>query len=66
MESPFHFHKLDTLSIAFSKFNGTGDIKHLSLRALCEHFGITNERAHSALPDARATAQVFKKLMEKK
>ncbi len=66
MEHKFHYHKLDTLSIAFAMFNGTTDVKHLSLRALCEHFGIKNERAHSALPDIRVTIEIFKKLMQMK
>lgn len=66
IEHGFHYHKLDTLSMAFVLFNGTADIKHLSLRALCEHFGIKNERAHSALPDVRATIEVFKSLMKMK
>lgn len=62
MEHGFHYHKIDTLSIAFAKLRGT-DAKHLSLRALCERFAITNERAHTALADCRATFEVFKKLM---
>jgi DNA polymerase III epsilon subunit-like protein len=61
----FTHHKLDTLSMAFQKFNGTDEIKHLSLRALCEHYGIQNEKAHSALPDVRAMIEIYKKLMSK-
>ncbi len=34
-----------------------------SLDRLCEWLGITNERRHSALGDARATAEVFVKLL---
>ncbi len=65
IEHGFTHHKLDTLSIAFAKFNGTDEIKHLSLRALCEHFSIVNEKAHSALPDVRATIEIYKRLMQK-
>jgi DNA polymerase-3 subunit alpha (Gram-positive type) len=62
MEHPFHYHKLDTLSIAYAKLKGT-DAKHLSLRSLCQRFAVTNEKAHTALADCRATFEVFKKLM---
>lgn len=62
VEHPFHFHKIDTLSIAFAKLRGT-DAKHLSLRSLCERFEVVNEKAHTALADCRATLEVFKKLM---
>lgn len=67
MEHNFHFHKIDTLSIAFAKFHGKDeDLKHLSLRALCEYFGIVNEKAHSAMPDVRATVQILGKLLAMK
>lgn len=65
MTHEFHNHKIDTLSIAFAKLQGS-DAKHLSLRALCERFGIVNEKAHTALADTRAMVEVFKKLMELK
>ena len=37
--------------------------KH-SLQALCEHYGITVERAHEATSDAKATASVLVKLID--
>lgn len=58
-----HYHKLDTISIAFAKLHGDKDIDRFSLRNLGEHFGIENKNAHSALPDARATFELYKKLM---
>lgn len=58
-----HYHKLDTISIAWAKLHREPDLEHFSLRELCERFGIKNERAHSALPDARATYELYKKLM---
>lgn len=65
LEPTFDYHKLDTLSIAFAKLYGRSDvdIKHLSLKALCEHFSVKNESAHSAMPDVRATVAIFEKLM---
>ncbi len=59
-----HFHKIDTLSLAFGILHTSGDLGKLSLRMLCEQFGIENKKAHSAFADAYATYEVFKKLMK--
>ena len=61
-----HFHKIDTLSLAFGVLHTNGDIGKLSLRMLCEKFGVENKKAHSAFADAYATYEVFKKLMNLK
>lgn len=58
-----HHHKLDTVSIAWAKLQNETDISNFSLYELCSHFGIKNERAHTALADARATFLLYKKLM---
>ncbi len=59
-----HYHKLDTISIAWALFHKDPDLEHFSLREMCVHFGIKNVRAHTALSDARATFELYKKLME--
>ena len=64
IENKMHYHKLDTISIAFAKLYGHRDVEKLSLRALCEYLGVENKKSHSALSDIRATFEVFKKLME--
>jgi len=61
-----HFHKIDTLSLAFGILHTSGDLGKLSLRMLCEQFGIENKKAHSAFADAYATYEVFKKVMNLK
>ncbi len=66
VESKMHFHKLDTISLAFGILHTNDDIGKLSLRALCEKYGIENKKAHSAFADAYATYEVFKKLMNLK
>ncbi|OGI65402.1 hypothetical protein A3A95_00945 [Candidatus Nomurabacteria bacterium RIFCSPLOWO2_01_FULL_39_18] len=59
-----HYHKLDTISIAWAKLHKEPDLEHFSLREMCVRFGIKNEHAHTALSDARATFELYKKLME--
>ncbi|OGI85945.1 hypothetical protein A3A01_00900 [Candidatus Nomurabacteria bacterium RIFCSPLOWO2_01_FULL_39_17] len=61
--NPMHYHKLDTISIAWAKLFKNSDLKHFSLREMCLRFGIKNENAHTALADARATYELYKKLM---
>ena len=58
-----HYHKLDTISIAWAKLHRSPDLEHFSLREMCVRFGIKNEHAHTALSDARATYKLYKKLM---
>ena len=63
LSNMMHYHKLDTISIAWAKFNKKRDFEHFSLREMCKYFGIKNENPHSALSDARATFKLYKKLM---
>ncbi len=58
-----HYHRLDTVSIAWAKLHREPDLEHFSLRELGVRFGIKNENAHTALSDARATFELYKKLM---
>lgn len=58
-----HYHKLDTVSVAWAKLHHEPDVEHFSLREMCVRFGIQNEKAHTGLSDARATFELYKKLM---
>jgi len=58
-----HYHRLDTISIAWAKLHNDKDLEHFSLREMCLRFGIKNEHAHTGLSDARATYELYKKLM---
>lgn len=64
IKNNMHYHKLDTISIAWAKFHKNKKITHFSLRELCVLFGIKNKHAHTALSDARATYELYKKLLE--
>ncbi|HEY4513322.1 MAG TPA: 3'-5' exonuclease [Candidatus Paceibacterota bacterium] len=59
-----HYHKLDTISVAWAKLHRDPQLEHFSLRELCMRFDIKNERAHTALSDARATFELYKKLIQ--
>ncbi len=63
IKNSMHYHRLDTISIAWAKLNKDIDFEHFSLRDMCLRFGIKNEKAHNALSDARATYELYKKLM---
>ncbi|KKQ35313.1 MAG: Exonuclease RNase T and DNA polymerase III [Candidatus Nomurabacteria bacterium GW2011_GWB1_37_5] len=62
VENKMHYHKLDTISIAFAKLHN-GEADKFSLNYLCNFFKVENKKAHSALSDARATYEIYKKLM---
>lgn len=64
VENKMHYHKLDTISIAFAKLHKKAEIGRFSLASLSSYFGIENKKAHTALPDARVTFELYKKLME--
>jgi len=66
IENKMHYHKLDTIAIAFAKLHDQDDINKFSLKALTEYYGIENKKAHSAFADAYATYEVFKKLLNLK
>ena len=64
VENKMFYAKMDTISFAYAKFHKQEDAPRMSLKALCEYFGIENERAHTALADTRATVEVYRKLLE--
>jgi len=63
VENKMHYHKIDTISVAFAKLGGVDDIGKYSMYALCDRFGIKNQKAHSAYSDTRALFELFQKLM---
>ena len=52
------YHWLDTVSYAYEHLVPEG-LNRLSLNAVCDHAGISNEGAHRALTDARRCKAVY-------
>lgn len=63
VKNEMHYHRLDVMSMAFAKLYDDPKAQKFSLRALCDYFGVKNEKAHSAMSDIRATFEIYKKLM---
>jgi DNA polymerase III epsilon subunit family exonuclease len=60
---PFHYHSLDTWSVAFFVLGARGvALESYKLDALCAHYNIPKAAKHDALGDVRATAEVLRNL----
>lgn len=59
----FHYHKLDVLSMAYIKLKDKTEITKFSLTEVCNYLEIPRRIEHNALEDARATLEVYKKLI---
>jgi len=64
VENQLFYHKIDTISFALGKLYNDPTVTRYGLAALCEKFGIENNKAHTALSDTRATVSVYRKLLE--
>lgn len=60
----FYYKGLDTFSLGWQKLRHLPNFLNLSLSEMANYFGITQEKPHSALDDARTTYKVFLKLIE--
>jgi DNA polymerase III epsilon subunit family exonuclease len=63
IENKMHYHKLDTVSMAYALLHNNDSVDRLSLHSLCQHFGIKQGIEHQALSDARETFELYKKLL---
>ncbi len=63
VENKMFYPKLDTISMAYAKLHKNLSVEKFRLQKLCEHFGIENPKAHTALSDTRTLFEVYKRLM---
>lgn len=63
VQNKMHFPKIDIISLAFGKLYRDSRIQRYNLRELAQFFGVTNDKAHSAMSDIRATFEIYKKLI---
>lgn len=63
LPNPMHYHRIDTMPIFFAKTYHDPRVEWYNLAAICEYFGIKNEKAHTALADIRVTFEIYKKLL---
>lgn len=61
---PFHYHRLDILSMAYFKLAFKTLKDKFSLGTVCQKLAIQREFQHRALYDAKATYLVFKQLFQ--
>lgn len=59
----FYYNSLDTVSMAYTKLRNVAGIEKFSLEELSQYFGIQRARSHRAMDDARATYELFVKLL---
>ena len=64
VENKMFYVKIDTISFALAKLGNDPSVTKYNLGSLCERFGITNDRAHTALADTRATVEMYRNLLE--
>ncbi len=63
IQNLMHYHRLDTVSMAYAKLHNDPLVARYSLNELCKYFGIVNENPHTAPADVRADFELFKKLI---
>lgn len=57
------YHKIDTVALAWPLLS-KGLVPNVKLTTLSDYFKIPHENAHTAMADARACMEVYKKLMK--
>ena len=63
LKENFYYKGIDTFSLAFAKLANEPDFERYSLGELTKYFGVDEGQKHRAIDDARATAEVFKHLI---
>lgn len=63
IESRFDYHRIDVMSIAYSRLLGKREVLGLGMRKVASAFGIVLPEEHDAMSDIKATYEIFRKLM---
>ena len=63
LKENFYYKGLDTFSLAFAKLVNEPGFERYSLGELAKYFNVDEGQKHRAIDDARATAEVFKRLI---
>ncbi len=66
LKPTFWYKSLDTFTLGWQKLRNEPNTRNLSLREMASYFGISQERPHSAMDDARVAYEVFLKLVNEK
>ncbi len=64
LENKMHYHRLDLIPMAFAKNYHNNDLGWYNLDSLARFYGISNDKAHTALADIRTTFEIYKKVLE--
>ena len=64
MEPSYVYSGIDTITLAWQKFNKLGIKRGLSLKGLAQYYNIDLGTHHSALSDAKTAYRIFLKLLE--
>lgn len=57
-------YKIDVMDNMYMWFEGDHDTKSVSMKAIREKFGMSDENAHDALQDVRDTVEIMRKFMK--
>jgi len=59
----FHYHLFDMMPVYMARNWFTNKSAYVRLVDACKAYGVVNEKAHNALADARATAELARKML---
>lgn len=65
LENFFHYHNLDAMPLYIRENWFAGMSAYVRLSDACKAYGVVNQKAHNALEDARATAELLRRMLFK-
>lgn len=64
IKNPMHYHKIDLLPMFFAKTYHDNKVDRYNLSSIAEYYGLTNQKAHTALADIKTTFEAYKKVLD--